>query len=160
MISPILKQRGIASVEFALIAMILIIMLLGMLVYWRAFQAQQSLTRAAGDGARAILGLVDANNPCTSVPSLAETHRDNIFHGVEQTVRRTLEESSMPGLVSQRLTVGTLDWSAACPSSGSTSTVSFDLSYQLPSLLGSTNSIIGEPDRLSEKSVVHFASQL
>lgn len=133
-------------------------MLLGILVYWRAFQAQQSLTRAAGDGARAILGLVDSNNPCTSAPSLAATHRDNIRRGVENTVRRTLEESSMPGLVSQRLTIGALDWSAACPSSGSTGAVSFYLIYQLPSLLGTTNSIIGELDRLSEKSVVHLAS--
>lgn len=154
------KQRGIAAVEFALIAMLLIVMLLGILVYWRAFQAQQSLTRAAGDGARAVLGLVDAHNPCVSAPSLAAIHRENIRRGLEQTVQRTLELSSMPGPVSQRLTIGALDWSAACPSSGSTSTVIFHLNYQLPSLLGTNNAIIGELGQLSEKSVVHFASLL
>jgi hypothetical protein len=154
------KQRGMASVEFALIAVLLIVMLLGILVYWRVFQAQQSLTRAAGDGARAVLGLVDTNNPCISSPALAAAHRENIRSGLEQTVRRTLEHSSMPGLVSQQLTIGALDWSAACPSSGSTSTVIFHLSYQLPSLLGTPNPIIGELDRLSEKSVVHFSSLL
>lgn len=157
---PKVKQRGMAAVEFALIAMLLIVILLGTLVYWRAFQAQQSLTRAAGDGARAVLGLVDANNPCIAAPALAATHRENIRRGLEQTVLRTLEQSSMPGLVSQRLTIGALDWSAACPSSGSTSTVIFHLSYQLPSLLITTTPIIGELDRLSEKSVVHFSSLL
>ena len=154
------NQRGIAAVEFALIATLLMVMLLGILVYWRAFQAQQSLTRAAGDGARAVLGLIDAHNPCISAPELAATHRENIRHGLEQTVRRTLEQSSMPGLVSQRLTIGALDWSAACPSNGSTSSVIFHLSYQLPSLLITTIPIISELDRISEKSVVHFASLL
>lgn len=153
------KQRGMATIEFALIAMIMVVMLLGILVYWRAFQAQQSLTRAAGDGARAILGMVTSgiNSPCNSTNKA--TNRDLIQDHVQQTVTQSLKLSLMPGTVADDLIVSDIDWTQACLSGGAASTVSFQLSYKLPSLLG-TSSLIGEPKQLSEKSVVHFASML
>lgn len=142
------RQRGIAAIEFALIAILMVLMLLGALVYWRAFQAQQSLTRAAGDGARTILSIVASgiNNPCKSQPN-----QNLIEARIQQTVIQSLTLSSMPGTVPPQLTV---DWSMVC-----SGTVKFQLTYQLPPLLNTTG-LIGEPNQLSEKSEVHFTSML
>ena len=46
------RQIGVAAIEFALIVTLLCLMLVGCLIYWRVLQAQQSVTRSAGDGAR------------------------------------------------------------------------------------------------------------
>lgn len=153
------KQRGAASVEFALIAIAMVVMLLGILVYWRAFQAQQSLTRAAGDGARAILGVIatGATDPCH--PTKAVANRALIQQQVERSVRRSLEQSAMPGTVAQQLSVSPIQWQGACPASG-VGSASFELQYQLTPVLGSTGRWVPEPSQLLEKSVVHFASLL
>lgn len=155
------KQQGLAAIEFALIAIIMVVMLLGSLVYWRAFQAQQSLTRAAGDGARAVLSMVSSGIPVPCHPdgAKASAGRALIEERMQTLVIRSLEQSGMPGKVSDQLSIGALQWLNACPSSGEGS-VSFELSYELPPLLGGSGQWIAEPRQLSEKSVVHFASML
>ena len=152
-------QRGVAAIEFALIAVFMIVMLLGLTVYWRAFQAQQSLTRAAGDGARAILGVlaVGVSDPCH--PTKAAANRATIQLRVAQSVRASLERSDVPGTVADQLTVSPIQWQAACPSTG-TDSASFELRYQLVPLFGTPGQWITEPSQLYEKSVVHFASLL
>ncbi|MCS4295460.1 Flp pilus assembly protein TadG [Comamonas sp. BIGb0152] len=154
-----LRQRGVAAIEFALIAVFMLVMLLGLTVYWRAFQAQQSLTRAAGDGARAILGVlaVGVSDPCH--PTQAAANRATIQLRVAQSVRASLERSDVPGTVADQLTVSPIQWQAACPSSG-TGSASFELRYQLVPLFGTPGQWITEPSQLYEKSVVHFASLL
>ena len=154
-----LRQRGVAAIEFALIAVFMIVMLLGLTVYWRAFQAQQSLTRAAGDGARAILGVLAAgvSDPCH--PTKATANRATIQLRVAQSVRSSLERSDVPGTVADQLTVSPIQWQAACPSTG-TGSASFELRYQLVPLFGTPGQWITEPSQLYEKSVVHFASLL
>lgn len=52
------RQTGVAAVEFALVASIMLLLFMGIFVYWHALQAQQSVTRAAGDGARHVHSLV------------------------------------------------------------------------------------------------------
>lgn len=47
-------QTGVAAVEFALLISILLTIFFGIFVYWHALQAQQSVVRAAGDGARYV----------------------------------------------------------------------------------------------------------
>lgn len=149
-------QKGTAAVEFALIAIIMIVMLMGILVSWRAFQAQQSLTRAAGDGARAILGVIalGTSDPCH--PTKAIANQTLIQQRVEQTISQSLQRSAMPGNVVQQLSVGTIQWQG-CPASG---VATFELHYQLPPLLGTMGQWLSEPSQLSERSVVHFASLL
>lgn len=153
------RQRGVAAIEFALIAVFMIIMLLGLAVYWRAFQAQQSLTRAAGDGGRAILSVLAAGvgDPCH--PQQAIANRATIQARVEQSVRASLERSYIPGTVATQLTVTAIQWQGACPSSGIGS-ASFELRYQLVPLFGSAGQWITEPSQIYEKTVVHFASML
>ncbi|GAB2715370.1 TadE/TadG family type IV pilus assembly protein [Comamonas sediminis] len=153
------RQRGVAAIEFALIAVFMVVMLLGVTVYWRAFQAQQSLTRAAGDGARAILGVLAAgvSDPCH--PTQAAANRATIQLRVAQSVRSSLERSDIPGTVADQLTVGAIQWQAACPSTG-TGSATFELRYQLAPLFGTQSAWVTEPRQLYEKSVVHFASLL
>jgi len=55
------KQTGVAAVEFALVASIMLLLFMGIFVYWHALQAQQSVTRAAGDSARHVHGLFFAS---------------------------------------------------------------------------------------------------
>jgi hypothetical protein len=144
-----LRQRGVAAIEFAFIAMLMVVMLLGILVYWRAFQAQQSLTRAAGDGARTILGVVSAGmrDPCK-----AES-QPWILARVQQTVTESLAKSGIPGITSQPPSIA---WQSECTANG---VATFELQYQLPPLLGGSG-LLAEPSQLAEKSVVHFASLL
>ncbi|GAB2459772.1 hypothetical protein GCM10027082_08360 [Comamonas humi] len=153
------KQRGLASIEFALIGLIMTVMLLGIFVYWRTFQAQQSLTRAAGDGSRAILGVIaiGTRDPCH--PKQADANREFIQQRAEQAVSTSLKQSAMPGTGAQQPIIKSFDWKAACPSGGGISTVSFELRYELPPLLD-TMPVIDEPKKLLEKSVVRFASML
>lgn len=149
------RQRGVAAIEFALIAVFMIVMLLGLAVYWRAFQAQQSLTRAAGDGGRAILSVLatGVGDPCD--PQHASVNRAMIQLRVEQSVRASLERSAIPGTVGSQLTVTAIQWQGACPNSAS-----FELRYQLPPMFGTPGPWIAEPSQLYEKTVVHFASML
>lgn len=153
------RQQGLAAIEFALIASIMVLMLLGSLVYWRSFQAQQSLTRAAGDGARAALSLITSGaTPCH--PTAGTTNQALIQQRVEDTISRSLMQSGMPGNVTQQLTVGDLEW-GSCPEGGQSS-ASFELTYTLTPLLGEncSNTWFNEPCQLNETSTLHFATML
>ncbi|WP_157667533.1 TadE/TadG family type IV pilus assembly protein [Comamonas serinivorans] len=158
---PQRAQRGLAAIEFALIAIVMVVMLLGGLVYWRAFQAQQSLTRAAGDGARAAHTLIAAGiTHCHPTPTTAAANKAAIQQRVTQTVSRSLQQSAMPGDVLQQLTVGALQW-GSCPSGGESS-ARFELTYTLTPLLGGncSNAWFSEPCTLHEASELHFATLL
>ncbi len=155
------QPRGFASVEFALIATLMVVLLVGSLVYWRAFQAQQKLTRAAGDGARAAHTLIASGiTPCHTTPSIKAANIDMITLRVRQTVERSLQQSAMPGDVEQQLNVGPMQW-GACPAGGESS-ARFELTYTLTPLLGTTcaNAWVPEPCELREASELHFASML
>lgn len=155
------QQRGVASLEFVMIAMIMVVILLGSMVYWRAFQTQQVLTRAAGDGARAAHTLIASGiSPCHTTPAIRAANISMITQRVRHTVLRNLEQSSMPGNVAQQLTISPLQW-GGCPPGGESS-ARFDMTYLLTPLLGGTcpNSWLPEPCQLHETSELHFASML
>ncbi len=147
------RQQGVASIEFAFIAICMIVMLLGLLVWWHYFQASQILTKAAGDGARAAHTLVITGTaPC--LVTNASANKTSIEARVEDIIRKQLNHS---GLSDSSFSISNKSWT--CSSTG-TEKFSFDVSYQLPSLLGSNN-FLTEPTSLNiqDKIVVHFPSK-
>lgn len=150
-------QRGVAAVEFALIAVFMITLLLGLLVFWRYFQAHQSLTRAAGDGARAAHSVIASGiNPCD--PSQDVKNKALIEKRIQQTISSSLKQSSIPGDVESNLTLNILEW-GDCPPGGNSS-ISFTVTYTMDALLGESNSWFTELRQLQETSSLHFASML
>lgn len=150
-------QHGVAAVEFALIAVFMISLLLGLFVFWRYFQAHQSLTRAAGDGARAAHSLIASGiNPCD--PSQDLKNKALIKNRIQKTIGSSLKQSSMPGNVESNFTLSILEW-GDCPPDGDSS-IRFTVTYTMDSLLGESNSWFIELRKLEETSSLHFASML
>lgn len=149
------RQRGMASIEFALIAMFMVVLLMGLFVYWRAFQAQQSLTRATGDGARMVLSLINTGTryPCAPHANAAN-NQSFITDRLTEVVKQSLKQSGMPGAVDSDLTVK--NFALNCTQGTNHGSVSFTVEYQLPSLLGNSTILSTEPKLLFENSTVHF----
>lgn len=150
-------QRGVAAIEFALIATLMVTLLLGLLVFWRAFQVQQSLNRAAGDGARHALTLItDVRPPCTG--SHTASNRSAIQDLVHKTITQNLTQS---GLEPNSFTLSKSTWTCpptTLPPTRGSGSYSFDVQYALQPLLSSSNSWLAEPTRLQigDRIVVHF----
>lgn len=147
------RQQGVASIEFALIAMCMIVLLLGLLVWWRYFQTSQILTKAAGDGARAAHTLVITGTmPC--VVANATANKADIEARVESVIRAQLVYS---GLAESGFSIFDKSW--VCSHNG-VERFSFNVSYQLPALLGSSHWLV-EPTALniSDRIVVHFPAR-
>lgn len=89
------RQAGIASIEFALIAAVMALMLLGIFMYWRALQAQQSVTRAAGDGARVVQNLLYGTLPGYDIRQPAGS--SNLRQAANDVVKKSLQDSGIPG---------------------------------------------------------------
>jgi len=74
------RQRGVAAVEFALILPVMFLLIYGMITYGLILVAQQTLTVAVGEGARAALRY--STNPtsaaCQAVDSSASWLGTNI----------------------------------------------------------------------------------
>lgn len=127
-------------------------LLLGLMVWWQYFQANQILTRAAGDGARAAHTLVITGTaPC--VVTNAAANKASIETRVENIIKSQLTHS---GLAAAKFSISNKLWK--CSNTG-TESFSFDVSYQLPSFIGST-SFLKERTSLNIKDhiVVHFPS--
>lgn len=146
------RQRGVAALEFALIAILMISMLCGLLVWWRYFQAQQVITRAAGDGTRMAHSLISTATSYPCGVAEAAANRLQIQNRVTQVARLALQQAAMP---TDTLVVGAFAWS--CPPAGGSApgSVSFTLSYRLSALVGN-NFFIGEHLQLSKQGIVHF----
>ena len=152
-VAPRNRQQGVAAIEFALLAILMTTLLLGLLVWWQYFQASQILTRAAGDGARAAHTLVTTGTaPC--LVANAAANKTSIETRVETIIRSQLMHS---GLSASKFSISNKLWQ--CSSTG-TESFSFDVSYQLPSFLNS-NSFLQEPTSLNitDSIVVHFPSK-
>lgn len=156
-LSPRPHQRGAAAIEFALIATIMVVLLLGLLVFWHAFQAQQTLNRAAGDGARHALALVtNTAAPCTG--SNTASNRATVQATVQAIIRRQLRQSGMDDSQFAMLNPKWACPASTMPASPGIGTFSFDVEYALQPLLGGGNNWLAEPTRLriSDRIVVHF----
>ena len=156
--TPSRRQQGVAAIEFALIAVVMVTLLLGLLVFWRAFQVQQSLNRAAGDGARSALTLITLSTPpCTGSSTAA--NRTTIQTMVRKVIEQHLEQSK---LAASNFSMSGSAWTCPAPTTPPTrgeGSFSFDVQYTLPPLVGG-NSWITEPAklRISDRIVVHFST--
>lgn len=102
------SERGAAAVEFALVLPLLIILVLGMVEFGRAFQVQSTLAAAAREGVR-IVALHDDSAAATAAVQSASTSLD-------------------PGLTAGNIAI------AGC--AGGAANASVDIAYQLPFLTG------------------------
>ena len=141
-------QSGVAAIEFALIAALMALMLLGIFVYWRALQAQQSVTRAAGDGARIVQSLIYGNLPGYDIR--LSTGTDKLRLAAADVVKQSLKDSGVPGDTQLNTTVAlTTDSKQA----------QLTVSYLLPPLFGSAssgNGLLTEPTVLRSSAIVSY----
>ena len=104
-------ERGANAVEFALIVPLLLILVLGIAEFGRAFQVQSTLSAAAREGVRTM---AVQNDP-----------------GAARTMARSVASSLDPALTDAQIAVSP----AACPlTPSSTTTASVTISYRLPFL--------------------------
>lgn len=150
--SSIRHERGVAAIEFAFIAALMAMMLVGGLIYWRILQAQQSVTRAAGDGARIVQSLIYG-----SLQGYDTTNISNLNSVASTVVQQSLQGSGIPGDPLQDTTV------TLTPDSGK---VHLSVAYRLPPLFGDSsgqpkpvtfgNWALTEPANLMATAVVSF----
>lgn len=82
-----LIHSGVAAVEFALLLALMLLILSGVWALWGVMQAQQSVTRATGDGARELQQLVWKEGRA-DIPSLQQQ--------VSWVVQQSLRGSGLP----------------------------------------------------------------
>lgn len=87
-------QSGVAAVEFALVLLLMLLLFSGLVIYWQVFQAQQSIARATGDGARMLQELIQGRDPAFNV--LQMQGRALIEQQVGVTVRGSLLGAGLP----------------------------------------------------------------
>ncbi len=114
MIDGVREQRGAAAVEFAFIVPLLIVLVLGIAEFGRAFQVQGTLSAAAREGARAMALQNDSAAARTAV--------------------RDATTSLAPGVTDEQIAI-TPD---TCPTTdaGSTTNVRVTVTYPMPFLTG------------------------
>ncbi|AOK29917.1 pilus assembly protein TadE [Burkholderia singularis] len=66
------RQRGATAVEFAILFPLFFMILYGLVTYGMIFAAQQTLTLAATEGARAALGYQAASTPAAALAARAD----------------------------------------------------------------------------------------
>ena len=107
---PKASERGAVAVEFAILAPVLIMILLGIMEFGRAYNAQISLTNAAREGVRVMavsnnqtLARTAAKNAAVSLsPGLADTNiafsAANCVTNAQMTVTVTYTLSTLTGI--------------------------------------------------------------
>lgn len=154
------RQQGAVAIETAIILPIMVIILIGLFIFWHALQAQQVLTRTTGDAARAAHGLiVNGASPCPAAGYTgSDASRTLIRSQIEALVYSSLA-IHMPGGrradIEELAQISGLQWTCG----ESDGQVSWQVSYQMPLLLGpGLVALIGfdEIKELTESSTVHF----
>jgi Flp pilus assembly protein TadG len=103
-------QRGASAVEFALIVPLLIVLVLGIAEFGRAFQVQGSLSAAAREGVR-VMAL--QNDPAAARAAV-----------------RDAATSLDPEITDAQITITP----ASCPNTGGSTSVRLTISYSMPYL--------------------------
>ncbi len=142
-------QRGIAALEFALLALFVMLPLfLGIFVFWEVLQTQQVLTRATGDAARQVSRALHSTRipkPDGSYPSDTEL-RNTTATLVRESINAALR-SHLGSDAGNRLTV---ELSGDGP-------MTLNVSYQRPALLGSAGGLnFIEPETIQAHSSIQW----
>lgn len=97
-LTPSLKRRqlAVAAVEFALVLTLMVLLLCGLAVYWQILQAQQSVARATGDGARMLQELVQGSDPRFNMNQ--SQGKALIEQKVTLTVQHSLKGTGLPAV--------------------------------------------------------------
>lgn len=144
------RQRGIAAVEFALLALLVMLpIFLGVFVFWEVLQTQQVVTRATGDGARQVSRLLsrprqpNAQGNLPTNEELVASATALAGDSVRASLRSHLGQSSA---LDSRITV-------ALTRSGNLLTL--EVAYARPALLGTGGGMnFIEPPRIMARSVI------
>lgn len=110
---PRASERGAVAVEFAILAPVLVMLLLGIMEFGRAYNAQIELTNAAREGVRVM---AISNNPTTA-----------------RTAAKNAAVSIKPSLADSNITFSATNGTALC-TTGAQMTVT--VSYSLSSMTG------------------------
>lgn len=144
-------QRGIAALEFALLALFVMLpMLLGLATFWEVLQTQQVLARATGDGARQVSRLL--NRPRLPMPDgRRPTDAEMLARAsalAQDSIRATLRQHLGPAsAVDPRVTV------ALQPAD--TGHWMLEAAYARPPLLGRAGGLnFIEPETLRARSLI------
>lgn len=140
------RQIGVAAIEFALIVTLLCLMLVGCLIYWRVLQAQQSVTRSAGDGARLVQSLIYGTLPGYDITKQAEA--ESIKAAASEVVKKSLQGSGLPGNPQQDSNV---------TFTSSANQMRLHVTYRLPPLFGNADGQ-AQPVQLGSWALVEPAS--
>ena len=120
------SERGAAAVEFALVAPILVMLLLGIMEFGRAYNAQVSLTSAAREGVRVM---AVSNNPTSA-----------------RAAAKNAAVSLNPALVDADIVFSSTNGTSSCTASHQ---VTVTITYSLKTLTG-----IAGPFAMKGKSVM------
>ena len=151
--------RGVAAVEFALIAFIMVVVLLGMLAWWHFFQAHQIVTRSLGDGARLAHSMLEVGrrSACPEGGPNVVQDRVQIDEAVNRAVSLAVEASELEALalkpVQPQVSEQPVQLHWQC--TASLGTLSLSVAYEL-ALLGGNSALVAAPLLLTEHSTVHF----
>jgi Flp pilus assembly protein TadG len=85
------SERGVAALEFAIVAQLLLLLLYGMLMYGFVFALDHNITQAAAEGARA--GLQKTSGQAAYAQSVAQSHL-NFGQDSTSTVTATIANCS------------------------------------------------------------------
>lgn len=148
---PRRAQRGIAALEFALLALFVMLpIFLGVFVFWEVLQTQQVVTRAAGDGARQVSRLLNVPRVPKSNGSLPseQEFRASAAALVTDSVRASLRSHlGQDSAIDSRVTVALVPFDA--------NHWALDVAYARPALLGSAAGLnFIEPASIKARSVI------
>ncbi|RAX47022.1 pilus assembly protein [Arthrobacter sp. AQ5-06] len=108
------SERGAVAVEFAIVAPLLVMLLLGIMEFSRAYNAQASLSAAAREGVRVM---AISNNPATA-----------------KTAAKNTAVSLQPGLVDTNIAFKNLDTGTTICAAGNRMTIT--ITYSLSTMTG------------------------
>ncbi|MPM55655.1 hypothetical protein SDC9_102452 [bioreactor metagenome] len=149
-------QRGIAALEFAILALFIMVpLLLGVFVFWEALQTQQVLTRATGDAARQAFRYMQTQRirqPDGTIPTdsqMLESARINAHASISSAMSSHLGSAAGSAAEMESRISVTLQ-PAEEPGQ-----VVLSVVYARPPLLGSSGQgNFLEPDQLSASSLI------
>lgn len=144
-------QRGIAALEFALLALLVMLpIFLGVFVFWEVLQTQQVVTRATGDGARQVSRLLNRPQQPKSDGTLPSQEE---FLASAAALARDSVRASLRSHLGQGSAVDSRV-SVALEAQG-TNQLSLVVAYARPALLGRANGLnLIEPETIQARSLI------